>query len=346
MRIRLSNAYGKSPLHMETASVALRESGNRIVAASSHPLTFGGRQDVIVPPGAYALSDPVPFSVSSHAVPAVSLFTSQPVESVTIHHGALTTSFSAAGNQVAATELTGSSPITSWPFLSAVEVNDAQAKGTIVALGSSITDGFASTPDANHRWTDFLANRLQADRAGKQYGVINEGIAGNRVLHDGAGPLAALFGQSAVARFDRDVLAQAGVRYVVVFEGGNDISQPGSAAAPLAETVTANDIIAGYTQLAERAHEHGIRIVLGTLTPFEGMTSNVYSPEREAMRVAVNLWIRTTPLVDGFIDVDRAILDPSHPARILPKYDSGDHLHLNDVGYQVMAEKIDLSLFS
>ncbi len=344
LRLRLTNAFGKVPLHINSLSVALREGDDRVVPSTMHVVTFGGRGDVRIPAGAYALSDPLPFPLAANVDLSISLYTEEEVGAPTTHFLAQTTSYVADGDQTSDPKLTTPTAIKVWLLLAGVEVTSASAKGTIVALGSSITDGYASTPNANHRWTDFLELRL-AETHHQAFGILNEGISGNRLLHDGAGPLAAVFGQSAAARFDRDVLSQAGVRYVILFAGGNDISQPGSPSAPLSEEVSAEEIIAGYAQLIQRAREHNIRVIGGTLTPFEGMTTNVYNAEREAKRVAVNRWMRTTPLLEGLIDFDRAILDPDHPTRLLPRYDSGDHLHPNDEGYRRMAEEVKLSMF-
>jgi lysophospholipase L1-like esterase len=245
---------------------------------------------------------------------------------------------------------------------------NAPGASALVALGNSITDGANTTTDANHRWPDLLALRLQTARDalgasqpdaaqpsaaqasaglvawGARIGVVNRGIGGNRLLRDpGEQPL---FGRAALARFDRDVIATAGVRYMVVLIGINDIGHPGTGTIPASEEPTPEELIAGYRQLIARAHEKGIAIYGATLTPFEGtIFPGYYSPEKEQIRQAVNNWIRSSDEFDGVIDFDRAVRDPSHPTRMLPAYDSGDHLHPNDLGMQAMANAIPLQLF-
>jgi lysophospholipase L1-like esterase len=236
--------------------------------------------------------------------------------------------------------------MTWWPFLAGVDVVDLGLRKAIVAFGDSITDGDQSTQDANRRWPDMLAARLQAPERKDPIAVLNAGIGGNRILHDGAGPSGPKFGISALARFDRDVLAQPGVKYVIVLEGINDIGQP-DVAAPASERVTADEIIFGLGQLIRRAHKKDLRIFGGTLTPFEGAAfPGYYTPEREVMRQIVNRWIRATAPFDAVIDFDAAVRDPNHPTRLLPRYDSGDHIHPNDAGYRAMGEAVDLSVFA
>jgi lysophospholipase L1-like esterase len=207
----------------------------------------------------------------------------------------------------------------------------------VVTFGDSITDGARSTTDANHRWPDVLAARLQGHRRA----VLNEGIGGNRILHD-ALPNNIRFGENALARFDRDVLSQAGVGYVVILEGINDLGHAGTS-APASETVSSDDVIAGLNQLIERTHEKGINIIGCTITPFEGAA--YFSADREVKRKAINDWIRNGKKFDGVIDFEKATRDPEHPDHILPAYDSGDHLHPADAGYKAMGESIDLGLF-
>jgi lysophospholipase L1-like esterase len=215
----------------------------------------------------------------------------------------------------------------------------------VVAFGDSITDGANSTVDANLRWPNVLAARLQDRRELRGIGVIDQGIIGNRILHPTEPQFENLFGPAGLARFDRDALAQHGVKYVIVLLGINDIGHPGSA-APASEEVTAAQIEAGLAQFVERAHEHGIRVFGATLTPFEGTTLvGFFSPEKEVKRQQVNRWIRTSGTFDAVIDFDAAIRDPSHPARILPAFDGGDHLHPSDAGMQAMASAIPLRLF-
>jgi lysophospholipase L1-like esterase len=232
--------------------------------------------------------------------------------------------------------------ITSWIFLAGVDVEAAQRAAALVAFGDSITDGARSTPDTNRRWPNILATRLLA-RKGHEIGVLDAGIGGNRILHDAQTNIA--FGVNALARFDRDALDQPGVKYVVVMEGINDLGHAGSS-APASETVSADDLIAGMRQLIAKAHDRGVKIFGATLTPFEGTVfAGYFSPEKELKRRALNEWIRTAKAFDGVIDFDKAVRDPDHPDRILPAYDSGDHLHPSDAGYKAMADSIDLKLF-
>ena len=372
VRIRVSNTFGTTPLRIGEAHVALRQSGAGIVAGSDRPLTFSGNRSITIPPGAPVLSDPVDLDVPALSDLAISLHLPGSVQAATIHGSAFQTNYvSLPGNFTGATTFPTDRTITSWPFLTEVDVN-APGSASIVALGDSITDGSVTTLDANHRWPDLLALRLQTTRdalaapaAGKQsgkqgavpaadtaglvawgtsLGVVNRGIGGNRLLRDpGEQPL---FGRAALERFDRDVIATAGVRYMVVLIGINDIGHPGTGTIPISEEPTVDELIAGYRQLIARAHAKGIAIYGATLTPFEGTVfPGYYSPEKEQIRQGVNNWIRSGDEFDGVIDFDRAVRDPSHPTRMLPAYDSGDHLHPNDLGMQAMANAIPLQLF-
>ncbi len=343
VRIRLSNTFSTEPLTVGSAHLGLRGTNSQIRGGTDHALTFSGRASVVIPGGASVLSDPMTQAVPALSDVAVSLFLPEETVPGALHYSALQTSYAAPGDQTAAPDLTGARTLERWPLLTALEVSSRGEQAAIVTLGSSTTDGAHSTKDTNHRWPDVLAERLQRDPKLRQLAVLNEGIGGNRVLHDSRpGNLA--YGPSASSRFDRDVLAQAGVRYVVLFEGGNDINHPGTV-APLSETITAEDLIAGDRQLIARAHEHGLRVILGTITPFEGTNKPDVQPAREAMRAAVNQWILTSHEADGVIDFARSVADPSHPARFAPQFDSGDHLHPNDAGYKAMADSIDLRLF-
>jgi lysophospholipase L1-like esterase len=341
LRVRFSNAFGATPLGISEARVAISSGGSTIVAATDRRLTFGGSPSTTIPAGALVVSDPVDLEVPALANVTVSLYFPGPVSATTVHGLAEQTAYlSVTGNFASAGELpAGTSTTTSWYFLNGIEVQSRfPHPAAIVALGDSITDGFASTVDANRRWPNLLAARLQARRGTSDLAVVDQGISGNRVLHDFIGP-------NALARFDRDVLAQSGVRWVIVLEGINDIGIPG-AFGLAAEAVTAEQLIEGHRQLVERAHAQGLLIYGGTLTPFEGTTfPGYFTPEGEAKRQAVNHWIRTSGAYDAVIDFDRATRDPAHHARLLPAYDSGDHLHPNDAGYEAMARAIDLSLF-
>ncbi len=341
IRIRLSNAYGHRPVTIGAVHLALQQSGCDIVASSDHAVTFGGSTSVTLPPGALVLSDPIDMNVPALSDIAVSLYLPKPTAAAGIHYSAQQTAYIGAGDQTASATFQKSAEFGSWVFFDGLDVlSDSPTAGAIVAFGDSITDGAWATVDANHRWPNYLADRLARKRI--DLGVLDEGIGGNRILHDGTD---IRFGVAALARFDRDVLAQAGVRYVIVLEGINDIGHPGSG-APMNEKVSAEDIIGGYKQMIARAHEKNIRIFGATLTPFTGTTiQNYYSPEKERIREAVNQWIRTSNSFDGVIDFDKAVQDPAHPDQMLPAYDSGDHLHPRDPGYKAMADSIDLSLF-
>ena len=343
VRVSLSNAFGKAAVTIGAAHIALRAKDSAIAAGTDRALTFGGRPAVIIPPNALVLSDPVRLTVPDAADVAISLYLPKVVTGAGIHYAAQQTSYVGNGDLTGAPSIGSATTITSWVFLTGVQVLAPESAATLVAFGDSITDGARSTVDANRRWPDVLAARLLARRGGGRIGVLDAGIGGNRILHDAATNVR--FGVNALARFDRDVLAQPGVRYVIVLEGINDLGHPGSS-APDAETVTAEDIIAGLRQLIERAHQRGIRIYGGTLTPFEGTPfPGYFTAEKEARRKAVNEWIRNGKAFDGVVEFEKAVRDPQHPDRMLPQYDGGDHLHPGDAGYKAMGEAIDLKLF-
>ncbi|HSU58657.1 MAG TPA: SGNH/GDSL hydrolase family protein [Bryobacteraceae bacterium] len=344
LRVRLSNAYGNPAVQISAAHIALHGQGSATVPDSDRVLTFGGRSAVSIPPNAPVLSDPVKLQAAAGSELSISLYFAEPTTAAGIHYDARQTSYIGNGDLTAAASMNDAATGTSWAFLTGVDVAAPASAATIVAFGDSITDGARSTIDANHRWPDVLAARLLARHAAREIGVVDAGIGGNRILHDASGNVA--FGVNALARFDRDVLSEPGVRYVIVLEGINDIGHAGTS-APASETVSADDIIAGLTQLIARAHEHGLKIFGGTLTPFEGtIYPGYYTPEKEIKRKAVNEWIRTGKAFDGVIDFDKAVRDASSPGRMRPDYDGGDHLHPGDAGYKAMAAAIDLSLFN
>ncbi|MEO7494440.1 MAG: SGNH/GDSL hydrolase family protein [Massilia sp.] len=364
VRIRVSNELGTTPLRIGSAHVALRQGDANTVAGTDRALTFSGFQSITIPAGAPALSDPIDLNVPALSDLAISLHLPGTVVATTIHSSAFQTNYvSTPGDHTGDQALPVQRTITSWPFLTEVDVASPSLGAAIVAFGDSITDGSNTMINANHRWPDLLALRLQTTREqlspftaqqGRQFpsllgsnsrlGIVNRGIGGNRLLRDpGEQPL---FGRAGLARFDRDVLATAGVEYMIVLIGINDIGHPGTGTIPASESVTPEDLIAGYRQLIARAHTKGIAIFGGTLTPFEGtIFPGYYTPEKEAVRQAVNNWIRSSDEFDGVIDFERAVRDPSHPTRMLPAYDSGDHLHPNDLGMQAMANAIPLDLF-
>jgi lysophospholipase L1-like esterase len=334
----LSNTFGTAPLTVGSGHVALREKQSAIMPASDRPLTFSGRPTVTIPAGALVYSDPVDLTIPALADVVVDVYlpgdtnTSSPL---TMHNAALQTNYvSDTGNGAGIAALPVVATTQSWFLLSRVEVAAPEAIGAVVAFGDSITDGARSTPDTNSRWPSRLAERLMADSGSAQMGVLNAGIGGNRLLSEGA--FAA--GVNALSRFERDVLDQPGVTHVIVLEGINDIGN-----ARQNPTPTAQDLIAAHKQFIERAHTRGLKIFGATLTPFEGAA--YFTKEGEAKREALNEWIRTSRAYDGVIDFDAATHDPAQPTRYLAQYDSGDHLHPNDAGYQAMANAIDLAWF-
>jgi len=334
VRVVVSNAFGTAALPVGAAHVAIRAKDASIVSDSDRPLMFGGQAFTTIPPGAVVVSDPVNLAVPAFTDLAVDLFlpidTAASTSPLTTHLGALQTNYlSPSGNHVGAADMPVATTTQSWFFLARVEVSAPESSSAVVAFGDSITDGTRSTPDTNNRWPDHLARRLAAQNV--RMGVLNEGIAGNRVLADGAGV-------SALARFDRDVLVQTGATHAVVLESINDIGIARSNPSP-----TADEIIAAHRQLVDRAHALGLRIFGATLTPFEGAA--YWTAEGEAKRQAVNQWIRTSKVYDGVIDFDAAVRDPGTPTKLLPQYNPGDNLHMNDAGYQAMANAVDLALF-
>ena len=346
VRVVLSNAFGTMPLEVGAAQIARRAKNAAIVGSSRRALTFGGRDSATIPAGAVIFSDPVALAVPALSDLAIDLYLPGDIGAsgspLTTHSGASQTNFlSTAGNHTGANELPIETTLPSWFFLSRVEVSVDDGVGAVVLLGDSITDGTGSTSDTNNRWPDHLARRLRA--ANIPMGVLNLGIAGNRVLSDGAGV-------SALARFDRDVVAQSGATHVVVLEGINDLGLArNQLGMPRSDTPpTAADIIAGHKQIITRARAHGLTVYGATLTPFEGTAISVvpdyWTAEGDVTRQAVNEWIRTSGAYDAVIDFDAVVRDPASPMKFLPEYDSGDHLHPGDVGYEAMAEAVDLEL--
>ncbi len=356
LRLRLTNEFGERPLHVGEVHVARRAggtgAGTDIVPSTDRAATFGGHRSVTVPAGAPMVTDPIRLALPARADLVVSIYLPDPTPVTTLHAFAYQDNVIAAGNVTAARTVTATATVAQWFFLSGVSVRTHHRDaGAVVAFGDSITDGFQTIPGANHRWPDLLAERLLAEPGRRESGVLNLGIAGNRLLHDPNPPpgsdaenYAAFFGQSALRRFDRDVAAQPGARYVVVLLGVNDLGHPGTT-APADETVTAAEIIDAHRQLIARAHAVGMAIYGGTILPFKDDTLGFYSEVNEAKRQAVNAWMRTSGEYDAVIDFDAAMRDPGDPRRLRAAYDSGDHLHPNDDGMAAMAAAIPLRLF-
>ncbi|WP_426109760.1 SGNH/GDSL hydrolase family protein [Massilia sp. PWRC2] len=338
VRIRLSNEMGGSTLQIGGAHVALRVAGSAgIVAGSDRTLTFSGNPTIVVPAGTPVLSDPVDLAVPALSDLAISLYFPVKTRVTTVHAMATQDSYvSTTGNFVGSSTFPVQGTIEQWPFLVEVDVTGKSGAGAIITLGDSITDGLRSNGNSNNRWPDWLARRLQAG-SGASLGVVNRGIAGNRLLSNPQ--VGSLAGRAALERFDRDVLATAGARYLIVLIGINDLINS-SSSSPL----TSDDLIAGYRQLIARAHARGISVIGATVTPFQD--ADYYSADKDLVRQAANTWIRSSGQFDGVVDFDALLRDPANPRRLAPSYDSGDHLHPNNLGYQLMGNAVPLSLFT
>jgi lysophospholipase L1-like esterase len=337
LRVRFTNEFGLDQLIVGDAHVALSAGGGAIQPGTDHALAFGGAPSVSIPPGAVIYSDPVELKVQPLSDLVVSFYLpAQVMRAETYHSYADQDNYFAGGDQTAANSLAQPTTVTSWYFLDGVDVLAVEEARAIVTLGDSITDGVHSTHNANHRWPDILAARLKQDHSLDQVSVLNEGIGGNHVLIDSGAP-------SALARLDRDVLAQDGANYLIVLESINDIGRLQHPSAPQ-DIVTTEQIEQGFKQIADAAHEHGMKVYGATLTPYGG--SDYYFDKGEQVREAVNNWIRTSGTFDAVLDFDRITRDPANPNRFNPEYDFGDHIHPNDAGYKAMADSIDLKLFS
>ena len=338
VRVRIANTFGSATLHIGSVHIALAGSGSSIVPGTDQSLTFGGSESIDIPAGAVALSDAADFRQHGLTDVAVSIYLPGAVagETTTFFQG---TTFLASGNQVAAIDLPGASALGEWPFLFGVDVSAPDDGATVVAFADSAT--------IVSQWPNALAERLAAKHI-RNLGVVSVALAGNRLLHNSAGPSGPdpRWGQSLVTRFDRDVLGQPGVKHVIVWIGLNDIAGPG-AFYPASEVVSQADLIAGFRQLIARAHEQGLTVQACTISPMGGNTSlpGFDTPEHEAARVALNHWIRTSGEFDGVVDADLTLRDPAAPTRLLAIYDSGDHLHPNLAGGRAIARAIDLKRF-
>jgi lysophospholipase L1-like esterase len=344
IRVRLDNSFGTDSVVVGAAHVAVHASGAGIVPGSDHQLTFGGNTTVTLPPGAPIVSDPVDFDIPNLGELAVSVYLPQPTAGLSGHTLGVQTTYVAtpgSGDQTGAVAVPTPTTTLVRYFLAGIDVLADDEVKAVVTFGDSITDGFNSTVDANRRWPDRLAERLLERGHPRNRTVVNEGISGNRLLHDVIGP-------DALSRFDRDVISQAHVGFVTVLLGINDVGFPAisvpSSPPPFAnQSVTSDQMIQAYRQLITRAHAKGIKIIGATLTPFEG--AGYATAEGEAKREAANKFIRSSGEFDAVIDFDRVTRDPTHPTRLAPQFDSGDHLHPNDLGYAAMADSIDLAIF-
>jgi lysophospholipase L1-like esterase len=338
--VRISNAYGRRPLDIGGAHIALRDNGPSIVTRSDRKLSFGGAETATIAAGAVLFSDPVALDLAPLADLVVSLYLPGEILNefqVTGRYARQTNYISPPGDFTAAAIMPIASLTSDWFFICGVDVLAGSETGGIVALGDSLTDGNISTMDAFCRWPDQLARRLSARPRGRPMAVMNQGLGGNRILFD-------IRGDSGLRRFDRDVLAQPGVTHAIVMLGTNDLRNRWKKPE---EEPSAAQMIAGLNQMALRAHSRGIKIIGATLTPFGNETymANAWNPQREEVRVAVNDWIRNGRALDAVADFDQALRDPERPTQMLPSYDCGDGLHPSDLGYNKMGDAIDLALF-
>jgi lysophospholipase L1-like esterase len=343
LRLRLSNEYGTKPLTIGAAVVTLANADGSPKTGAMRVITFGGASSAVIAAGAPLLSDPIDLPTGPLATIQVNLYLPEDTGPCTCHATGMQDAQVSGAGDFTRSDFTPAQTIQSRAFLSGVEV-EARRGGTIVMLGDSITDGMGSTLNANRRWPDQLAARL--NRGGASWGVANLGISGNRVLEDGAGV-------SALARFDRDVLAVSGATHVVIFEGVNDLGISfGRAEGPMAERMralmprnkaTAERIIAGYQQLIARGHAMGLKVYGATVAPYEG--ASYWSAKGETQRQAINQWIRTSGAFDGVLDFDAVLRDPAQPSRMRANFHAGDWLHGSDAGYEAMARSIDTGLF-
>ncbi len=336
LRLQFSNARGLDPVTLGAVHIARHRGNGTIDPDSDRVVNFSGKNSVNLRPGALVISDPVNLSTAALEELAVSVYLPSSAATDTRHELGLNTTYIVPGNAVAtAVPATGESN-RSYFWLTGIETAAPTNTATIVAFGDSITDGYATTADSHRAWPALLAKRLQDNPATSGLGVINMGISGNRVLRTN-------IGASALARFDRDVLARSGVAWIILMEGINDITWSALPGAPVNEQASAQAIIEGLSQLVDRAHAHGIRVMGATMTPMEGLW--LYSEETESMRQAVNEWIRTSGKYDAVVDFDAATRDPQRPTQLHPARDSGDHIHPNDAGNAAMADAIDITDF-
>jgi lysophospholipase L1-like esterase len=343
IRLRFSNAYGGADLPITNISVARPAGGaagvSAIDPATTQPVTFDGRTAIDIPVGAQMVSDPLDFPVTTNSNLTVTIYMSagQASSSITSHPGSRTNTYMVNGNHLGDGDLPGAASVAHWYFLSGLEALQPGNAAAIDVVGDSLTDGRGSTTNGDDKWTDQFFNRLQSNPGTRSLTVLNQGLGGNRILNDGLGP-------NVLARFDRDVLAQGGARWLIVWEGVNDI---GTAPATEADSKqVAADIIAAYQQIITRAHAAGIRVYGATITPFGGNTGyDDPAGFREEARQTVNTWIRTSHQFDAVLDFDAAVRDPANPRQINPAFDVGDHLHMTPAGYGKIAATVPFDLF-
>ena len=344
VRVHLSNAFGAGPIYIGTAHIALRDKDSAILAASDRALTFNGKPSVTIPLGAEVISDPVALTVAPLAELAVSVFVPNDTGAASAHTLGLHTTWVKSGDVTSAPDLADGEKLRSWYWISGIDVQAASpSSAAIVAFGDSITDGATSTPDTDGSWPSDLSRRLVANPATANIAIVNQGISGNQVLNDGAGV-------NALARFDRDVLAQPGVKWLMILESINDINGASRPPNPnftpptpptVVPPVTADDLIGGLKQMVLSAHDHGIKVIGCTLTPYGNANEKA-----EGMRQAVNAYIRTPGNFDAVVDFDQVIRDPNDQRQFKAGYNNTDKLHPNDAGYKAMADAVDLSLFT
>ncbi|OAM90200.1 hypothetical protein AW736_09450 [Termitidicoccus mucosus] len=329
VRVRFSNAFAGwgSDMKILEAQIAVSTGGHAIKTETAKALTFRGEKSVVVPRGWLMISDPIDFDLVPGSNLAVTIHVNGQTKDVTGHRGARTTTYVETGNAVSEKALPDAQEKTTWYYMCGVDVLAPESSGAVVCLGDSITDGKGATDNTNRRWPDFLARRLQANDATKQTGVLNQGIGGNGFFGG--------LGQAALIRLERDVLTQPGVRWLIVLEGINDLGSG---------KITAEQVITAMEQTILRAHERGLRVYGGTILPCGG--SSYFKSEIEERRQKVNEWIRTSGAFDAVIDFDAALRDPNDPAKLIKVADCGDHLHPSDEGYRMMAEAVDLKLFT
>ena len=337
LRLQFANTQGLAPVQVGAVHVALHTAGGAIEQASDHSVTFGGETSITIYPGAMMVSDPVDFELAPLTEVAVSVYLPESSDTRARHELGLNTTYIAQGNVVAAATLQATETNRSYFWLAGLEVAAAPAAASIVAFGDSITDGFSTTADKHYDWPSLLAERLQQNSNTRHLGVINMGISGNRVLRNNAG-------SSALTRFDRDVLARSGIGWIILLEGINDINFTALPNAPASELTNAAQIIDGLSQLVDRAHAHGIKVMGATLTPMGGLW--LFNDKTEGMRQAVNEWIRSSGKFDAVVDFDAVTRDPVKPSQLKVEFNSGDNIHPNDAGNKAMAEAIAIAAFT